>query len=567
MNSLEHAEISLCEVCEHTYTRSLAISPAHPYEFNSLHTTSHPEPYLTQIQCHLTRCNELLQHLQKVTHLVQQEQSALEQLALDYTAQSAAIRRLVPEILVRVFMCLEEDVNGAASSGKLSFPPVIMSQVCSAWRALAHSTPQLWTQISINTSSPRYEKMSEVYLDRSKPCLLDITIKKVQFQRMVAPLFEPHLHRIRALRCPLASISSRIPIKTSLGVEKVTTFSNLETLELSKMPISLGWEIGQFSFPNIKSFSMQGAIPQELITLLPWAQITHVKTERSPELLAILETHGCLRSLELFIPPTTFGSFSSQLKKIREPIIFGSLRRLRIELDQVPEFINDLTILNIPNLESFALRHPEPQYRNSQSSNQKDSLFNLMGLAVRSGCEATLIELELHWGGSANSKHLTTLLETTPNVKHLTFLISKPSRDNNNNTNAELFFERLSASPVTFLPHLQTITLSRYAVLPTHLPMILHARRPTLSSLVLGDWIEGTKVGSTSSSIGANGWDQESSHFQFMRASALLNMKENEQEGTRKVMNELRKMKSDGWEFIKCQHSSPDFREVCKICM
>ncbi|KAH8817535.1 hypothetical protein DL96DRAFT_1471496, partial [Flagelloscypha sp. PMI_526] len=117
-------------------------------------TASPPASFLTQIQSHITRCNELLQDLHRVTHLVQQERSTLEKFVSDYTAQFAGVRRLVPEILVRIFLCLEEDVNAAVSSRKLYFSPVIMSQVCSVWRVLAHSTPQLWTQITVNMSSP-----------------------------------------------------------------------------------------------------------------------------------------------------------------------------------------------------------------------------------------------------------------------------------------------------------------------------------------------------------------------------------------------------------------------------
>ncbi|KAH8797095.1 hypothetical protein DL96DRAFT_1426717, partial [Flagelloscypha sp. PMI_526] len=90
-----------------------------------------------------------LQHLRRATYLIEQEQTTLEKFVFDYKTQTSAIRRLVPEILVRIFECLEEDSSAAGSSKRISLAPVIMSQVCSAWRWLAHSTPHLWARISL----------------------------------------------------------------------------------------------------------------------------------------------------------------------------------------------------------------------------------------------------------------------------------------------------------------------------------------------------------------------------------------------------------------------------------
>ncbi|KAH8797094.1 hypothetical protein DL96DRAFT_1642916 [Flagelloscypha sp. PMI_526] len=305
-----------------------------------------------------------------------------------------------------------------------------------------------------------------------------------------------------------------------------------------------GMKLDDLSFPNLKSFSMSGNIPQTLITSLPWSQITHVKMERNPEVLALLETHRCLRSLELFTSSSlTFALFGAQTGAVpvSKPNFFPSLRRLRIELSTVPSLLSDLNSLTVPNLESFALRPPERRYIGTQSFTE-DSLLIIKDLVTRSGCETTLNELDFGWGGSANSKYLIPLLEITPNIKNLTLLISKPSSqdtndgDNDNNPTA-LFFERLSASPVTFLPHLQTLTLPQYAVLSPYLPTILRLRWSSLSSLVLGDWTKGSRDGPR------------------------------ELEQTRKVMTELRRMKRDGWKVIRCQHAFPEFRKACKVCM
>ncbi|KAH8797093.1 hypothetical protein DL96DRAFT_1540768 [Flagelloscypha sp. PMI_526] len=567
MTSLEHTEIPLCEVCEHTYTRTLAISPARPYEFNSLSTTSPSASDITNIQSRLTRCGEILEHLQRVAHLVEQEQSTLEKFVFNYTAETAIIRRLVPETLVEIFKCLEDNLSGTRSPKKGSFPPIIMSQVCSAWRKLAHSSPQLWTQVYIDTSRPQYEKMLEVYLYRSKACPLDITIEDVKFQRVIhlsLTLLEPHLQRIRVLRCPALSVASRtdnVEAPSSANSD-VKTFGILETLELSRMPILHGWDITHLSFPNLRSFSMSGAIPPGLIGILPWSQITHVKMERSIELLALLETHHSLYSLEMFIP--LLQAIPSRRKV--SPMFFPSLRHLQIELEE--DLSKEFDTITLPNLETLTLRYPKTGNPYPLTP-RKDIFLQIKALVSRSGCATTLREFHFDWVDSINSKSLIPLLKTTPNIRHLTLLISGPysaiagtSRDRY----TELFFKRLSESPIVFLPNLQTLTLSQYGALPTCLPTILRLRCLTLLSLLLGDWTQGRRD-DASLSIYISDMIQAGTDAQFMAFYQGSVMKEKEREETRTVMAELKAMRSDDMRVVRCQHTSSEFKEVCGVCI
>ncbi|ESK90592.1 hypothetical protein Moror_4228 [Moniliophthora roreri MCA 2997] len=87
----------------------------------------------------------------------------------------SSIRRLPPEILARVFFMAWDTrtLPWTESSCKV---PLVLGQVCSQWRTIVHSCPQLWSNIIVNfhvdddeASARRILKWTKYCLEKSRP--------------------------------------------------------------------------------------------------------------------------------------------------------------------------------------------------------------------------------------------------------------------------------------------------------------------------------------------------------------------------------------------------------------
>ncbi|KAL1673497.1 hypothetical protein EV122DRAFT_222499, partial [Schizophyllum commune] len=61
------------------------------------------------------------------------------------------VQCLPPELLSYIFVLAVPDLWFKAPSGGMALP---FASVCSEWRALALSTPQLWSYIAISSRQP-----------------------------------------------------------------------------------------------------------------------------------------------------------------------------------------------------------------------------------------------------------------------------------------------------------------------------------------------------------------------------------------------------------------------------
>jgi len=91
-------------------------------------------------------------------------------------AQASAVLSLPPEILAEIFlrMQLEQDTHRRTPE-----TPLLFGQVCLDWRAIAWSTPSLWSNVDLCLSTERYSVQAELldeWLQRSKAVPLTIRI-------------------------------------------------------------------------------------------------------------------------------------------------------------------------------------------------------------------------------------------------------------------------------------------------------------------------------------------------------------------------------------------------------
>ena len=147
-----------------------------------------------------SRLQELSARLKELDNQYTQilsEQASLLLSVSKHRALISLVRKLPVDILQEIFIaCLPTTHNSVMSKRE---PPMLLTQICSSWRVIAHATPQLWKSIHIavpcNTpgmyavESPNFQSMvqqvahrrSEAVLEwikRSASCPLDISLNQ-----------------------------------------------------------------------------------------------------------------------------------------------------------------------------------------------------------------------------------------------------------------------------------------------------------------------------------------------------------------------------------------------------
>jgi len=134
-----------------------------------------------------------LQELDEQCAQIRNDQTSLLLYISKHRALTSLVRKLPIEILQGIFIaCLPTAHNAVMSKQE---PPILLTQVCSSWRNIAHTTPQLWKSLHITVpctppgiyvheyeairSEQIYHRRSEAALEwitRSAACPLDISL-------------------------------------------------------------------------------------------------------------------------------------------------------------------------------------------------------------------------------------------------------------------------------------------------------------------------------------------------------------------------------------------------------
>jgi F-box-like len=252
-----------------------------------------------------------LQELEEQSTQIRNEQSALRIFISKHRALISLIRKLPIDILQEIFIaCLPIAHNNVMSRWE---PPILLTQVCSSWRNVAHATPQLWKSIHIavpynklgryssehpyfSSSTVEHDRRSEAvveWLTRSTTYPLDISLGHLEsnavdgfYHKIIESLirFSERWRQVR-LSAPYQAL---VPI-ASLPPSKVPL---LETLSLNCSPAHTGalldfqsvWMTsGVLKAPNLRDFGLWLAHLHEDITRLPinWSQLTNISIEGS----------------------------------------------------------------------------------------------------------------------------------------------------------------------------------------------------------------------------------------------------------------------------------------------
>ncbi|KAF8887812.1 hypothetical protein BD779DRAFT_1672629 [Infundibulicybe gibba] len=258
-------------------------------------------------------------------------------------------------------------------------PRITLSHVCSSWRVIALSTPEMWTEITIDSSrvsdnfqiQDRYMAL-EAWLSRSSPRLFTFKLmdKFGLTQPVLSNLIFPNLHRCRHLSLTLSR-------KQSLELLTLPSacFSQMETIKITdygstaedvaKNTVHTFQNSPKLSHASFRFYSLNNSMNIRDLNL-PWRQLTSLSITR-PRISAA----SCL---DIFQQCTLLVDCNLHLSSVPDsvlrdiglrpgPIYLHSLRALA--LDFAPEAHMDalmarlagnavfLNALHLPNLRSF----------------------------------------------------------------------------------------------------------------------------------------------------------------------------------------------------------------------
>ncbi|KAF5309783.1 hypothetical protein D9611_013608 [Ephemerocybe angulata] len=166
---------------------------------------------------------------------------ALERKGKSIAAMRIPVNWLPNEILGQIFLCLtEKEWNpDAPSSPLLTDPPITVSHVSQRWRAVALSTPYVWSFIHFR--GRWNEARVRIFLSRSQCSPLEIIYRVARRTELVVEMEEvrrfldilgPVLARLKRLNVYTLTPDAMWPIVQTLN-QPTRRFSNLRSLTLS----------------------------------------------------------------------------------------------------------------------------------------------------------------------------------------------------------------------------------------------------------------------------------------------------------------------------------------------
>ena len=109
---------------------------------------------LIEPQARLARMNDEIGRVQETLDELKRQRDELVQLIDQYHALTSPIRRIPREILQEIFInCLPADRPAVMSECEA---PLLIGRVCSSWRSISQSTPELWTSVHVSIPSTHF---------------------------------------------------------------------------------------------------------------------------------------------------------------------------------------------------------------------------------------------------------------------------------------------------------------------------------------------------------------------------------------------------------------------------
>ncbi|KAF5326054.1 hypothetical protein D9611_000285 [Ephemerocybe angulata] len=243
---------------------------------------------------------EIEQTKHRIARLTLQRQETSTQLTT-LRASVSAYRRVPPEIWSMIFQfCLPEDETYVRPN--ITTAPLLLCRVCRVWRAIATSTPRLWTSLSINRNwrkRPHHALLQQWFQRASTlPLCLEVSFTSPHKSN-------PHPYHDYAVLQLLLSCADRwqrLRLCTTDDFLLQAILDNpmplLHTLEFSSNSAIGNLNIHPTFAPNLRTVTLLTA-PLSLTPLsLPWNRLTQLSSRYWTDVHAHMEVMRRCPNLE-----------------------------------------------------------------------------------------------------------------------------------------------------------------------------------------------------------------------------------------------------------------------------
>lgn len=279
-----------------------------------------------------------------------ERKATVELHALRY-ASASPVRRLPSELLAEVFACCQIDDDSKESA-------MIVSHVCSRWRAVAFGSARLWTCLTVTrTYAQNRDHWEQIvaWFARASPLLLDVRIlsKDKRTQKSPIPQY------------PLFAASGTAELSAQVGKLTLHALCQLDVMESLFHPGASFSQLAYFEADNPNSRIVTDALPstahcpnlrtvvlQNLYDLtdeklsvgfpLPWFQLEVLSMGNFTDYDEVGTVFlGCTGLRKADLSGIGMGHISEGLKN--SMTVFSMLEDLNLELMEFPSAIFDLT--------------------------------------------------------------------------------------------------------------------------------------------------------------------------------------------------------------------------------
>ena len=405
---------------------------------------------ISKTETDIRRCDEEIHRLQAQIIALENEKRLIERNTVGYKSLLAPIRRLPPELLEQVFLCVCDD-NRIGNSTDV--PAATLTQVCSSWKNLATSSHCLWSTITwIHHDGwgppTSVDAALERLLEKSGSVPLDINVS-IQVQDSV-PLSTLRMLVRQSHRWLRLSLCLEYQLFDEVYPALRPIQGNLPLLE--HLEFDAGFQAGKlidvFRYaPRLRSVKLSSESSPDVI-VLPWGQLhSLVLCEYNEDNAPLIYLSSGLKTL------TLDSRFEDDSEPSVEPSIEISLdvETFSLGLYTNTDHINIIPKLTFPALTSLSMF----------SSVQPVSIIELspiQSLISRSSCTLT----SLTWSNlSTPLEPFLSFLSTVPSLMSL----SLSDKSEKNPLIGQSLFDKLQirfspSSIAIFLPNLQTLSLS-----------------------------------------------------------------------------------------------------------
>jgi len=273
---MSYTSETICTKCKSTIFKNISLPPS---PCPALVQTNHA-PSELQVEMIRLALSQAHSDLGLLDNEIFRLQLALDELKLKRTELdrfssehelllSSPIRSMPPEILSNVFIeCLPAVVEDIKNHQRA---PSVLARVCSLWRNVAISTPQLWSKLKV--ANEPYSILSNAalvatWLGRTGGCPLDINLLCSSDPKPLLAAITPY-----ADRCRNISFAGSKSFVTDIGVVK-HRLSSLKNLELNFWYDLLAESVDTFEdAPQLCSLRLKYGV-DPFVLKLPWTQLT-----------------------------------------------------------------------------------------------------------------------------------------------------------------------------------------------------------------------------------------------------------------------------------------------------